>query len=156
MTEMMAIIAETEGIKTPTRKRTKAEVEKAYDEFVKTKAEKKAAKPSTGSLSQTEKRKAAKKDTAPKPVTVYVDPIDMTFVSTDEYVRMAGFDKKSKQIHVSFAKSTWALPSNAKEWKGFEDAIADPNINASSYYRTAFRGRTAEMLPVNPKSEVTA
>lgn len=151
MTEMMKIIAETEGVRTPTRKRTQAEKDAALAEHNELVAKKKAArsaKPKTPKLSPTKVQNA---DAKPQPKTV--DAIEMNFVSATGYVREAAFDAKTKMFHIGFAKSTWAMPSSKTEWDAFEKALADPNVSIDSYYRTAFRGRTADMIAVR-RSEV--
>lgn len=156
MTEMMKVIAEAEGVRTPKKKRTAADLKKIYDDHVAKKATKRKAEIA-------EKTSRSAKDRAkvtPKPLSAKdadkvtkvapatVEPIKMNFISANGYVREAGYDEKSKMFHIGFAKSTWAMPSSKKEWDAFEAAVADPNINIDSYYRKAFRGRTPEMIAV--------
>lgn len=153
MTEFMQIIAETEGVRTPKKKRTMAEVKKAYDDHVTKKAaKKKAAKSKPAAAKKPVAPKAAPEVTKVPPATV--EPIPMNFISPTGYIREAAFDPKTKMFHVAFAKSTWARPSTAEKWATFEKAVADPTINIDQFYRQNYKG-TADMVRVNsPASEV--
>ncbi len=154
MTEMAKIIAEAEGIKTPTKKRSLEDVKNAYNEFEKKKATRKA-KGSAKASKSAKDRKATPKpaparnaDAKPKTTIVHAEQIKMNFISATGYVREAAFAAKTNLFYVAFAKSTWAMPSNAKEWADFEAAVADPKVDIDAYYRKMARGRTAEMQPV--------
>ncbi len=161
--EFVDHIAEVEGVKTPTKKRSKKEVEKAFGEFTEKRAASKKAKTAK---TTTASKKAAKSETpksaaakSERPTPTYADPIPMNFISPDGYVREAAFDPKTQLFYVGFEKSTWAIPSNADQWKAFEKAVADPDTNIDSYYRKAFRGRVPDMLAVRKapaKPEVAA
>ncbi len=153
MTEFMQIIAEAEGVRTPKKKRTRAEVEKAYNDHVAKKvAKKKTAKAKPAAAKKTPAPKTGPKVTKVTPSTV--EPIKMNFISPTGYVREAAFDPKSKMFHVSFAKSTWARPSTAEKWATFEKAVADPTINIDQFYRQNYKG-TDDMIRVNrPAAEV--
>lgn len=151
MTEMMKIIAETEGVRTPTRKRTQAEKDAALAEHTAKSAKRKAKSPTAKKAPVLAPTKAQDADAKPK--TSSVSAIPMNFVSATGYVREAAFDSKTKMFHIGFAKSTWAMPSSKTEWDAFEKALADPNVEIDGYYRKAFRGRTADMLRVS--SEVS-
>ncbi len=159
MTEMTKIIAEKEGVRTPSKKRSRKDVENALENF----KAKKAAKPkvtdhqiiSTPALRKRKQAEAEKTAAKPKTTPTVVEPIEMNFISATGYVREAAFDPKTKMFFVAFAKSTWAMPSTAEVWKTFEKAVADPLTNIDSHYRTAFRGRTADMIPVK-RQEVNA
>lgn len=166
--EMFEVIAETEGIRTPKRKRTRKELTEIYTDYVeKTEAKKKAkkqhpvidAKPSKALIDRKkaekeQAEKAAEPKAEKKPAPKAVDPIQMCHVSPTGYVREAGFDAETKMFHVAFAKSTWAMPSTEKEWADFEKAVADPSVEIDRYYRTNFRGRTPQMSAVR-RTEVT-
>ena len=154
MTEMTQIIAEKEGIRTPTKKRTRKDVEEAFENFQKKKAAKKANGSAKATKSAKERKAPAAKPTAvAKPAPSYAEPIALNFISETGYVREAGYDPKTSLFYIAFAKSTWAMPSNKTEWDDFEKAVADPNVDIDAYYRKAFRGRTASMLAV--RKEVT-
>lgn len=151
MTELTQMIAEAEGVRTPTRKRSKAEREKIVADH---NAKRAAKKKSDGA----KKPAAAKAKPEPQPAkpktTVTANNIPLNFVSDTGYVREAGYDEKTKFFYVGFAKSTWAMPSSQKEWDDFEKAIAEPNVDIDAYYRKAFRVRTGEMIPVRRKEVV--
>ena len=149
MTEFESHIAEVEGIRTPTRNRSKKEIAAAFDEHTKIKKAKKLMKRVPTKTPKPTPAKSADAKPAPK----FAEPIEMCFVSATGYVREVGYDAKTKLFYVGFAKSTWAMPSSKKEWDAVERAIADGAVNFDSYYRTAFRGRTPLMLPV--RSEVS-
>ncbi len=158
MTEFTKIIAETEGIRTPTKKRTRKDVAEAFENFQKKKAAKKANGSAKAEKSAKERKAPAAKSTAAKPTGVkpspaYAEAIPLNFISATGYVREAGYDPKTSLFYIAFAKSTWAMPSSKKEWDDFEKAVADPNVDTDAYYRKAFRGRTASMLAV--RKEVT-
>lgn len=147
MNDMMQVIAEAEGVRTPTRKRTRKELEEIHANYMKKKAAKKTAAP---------KKPVAPKPAAavkPKQTPVYATAVPMNYVSETGYVREVAYDAKSKMFYVAFAKSTWAMPSSKAEWDGVEKAIADPNVDFDAYYRKTFRGRTAQMLPVKRAAE---
>lgn len=154
MSEMLQIIAEAEGLRTPTKKRSKKDLEKALETHKAKRAEQKAkAAKTTAKKSGTAKVQATTvKHADGKPKSKTADPIKMNFISATGYVREAGFCSKTNMFYVGFAKSTWAMPSAAEVWTAFEKAVADPNVNIDSYYRTTFKGRTADMIAV--RSEV--
>ena len=161
MTEMTQIIAETEGIRTPKKIRTRKDVQDAFDSFTAKKAARKAA--GSAKAGKSAKVRAAKptpaKDADAKPAVTkvapkFAEPIAMNFISPDGYVREAAFDPKTSMFHIAFAKSTWAMSSTQAEWDAFEAAVADPEVNIDAYYRKAFRGRTSDMIAV--KREVSA
>lgn len=169
MNEMVEIIAETEGIKTPTKKRTRKDVEKAYNEFTEKRAAKKAARKAKTPKTTTDKAPKAKTGVTPAstpkktaeakprtaPAALPERPIKLNFISPTGFVREAGFDPKTKMFYVAFAKSTWAMPSDKKEWDAFEKAVADTNVDTDAYYRKMARGRAATMVSVK-HVEVTA
>ncbi len=149
MNEFVQHIAEVEGVKTPKRKRSKKEIETSFDEFTKERAAKKKTAGKSAAAKPAAKKSAPKQDTkADRPAPTYAEPIPMNFISPDGYVREAAYDPKTKLFHVAFEKSTWAVPSNADEWKAFEKAVADPDTSVDAYYRKAFRGRAGSMLAV--------
>ncbi|MGD9564491.1 MAG: hypothetical protein AB7Q37_18855 [Pyrinomonadaceae bacterium] len=161
MNEFVQHIAEVEGVKTPKRKRSKKEIETSFDDFTKERAAKKRSAKKSAASKPAAKKTAPNPDVkADRPAPTYADPIPMNFVSPDGYVREAAYDPKTKLFHVAFAKSTWAIPSNADEWKAFEKAIGDPDTNVDTYYRKAFRGRAGSMLAVreatNPEAAKAA
>lgn len=166
MNEFVKHIAEVEGVKTPKGKRSKKEVQDLHDNFVKeqkTKRTAKAAKAKTKPATATAAKKPEPKKVV-KPVATQAAAFPLNHVSETGYVRGAAFDPKGKMFYVAFAKSTWAFPATADEWKAFEKAIADAETNIDSYYRKAFRGRTSSMISVRhtengaskeaPRSEV--
>lgn len=166
MAEMIQIIAETEGIRTPKKRRTREDVQKAFESFTEKKAAKKASGSTKAGKSAKERKTATPKPTPAKDVDArstdarvtkvapkYAEPVPMNFISPDGYVREAAFDPKTSMFYIGFAKSTWAMPSTQAEWDAFEAAVADPEVNIDAYYRRAFRGRTGDMLAV--RSEVT-
>lgn len=161
MNDFVAHIAEVEGIKTPTKTRTREDLTKAFDSFTEKRKAKKAksTKPKTSAKTEKaarESKTAVKADPKPKATAVKsAEPIAMNFISPEGFVREAAFDPKTKLFHVTFAKSTWAFPATAEEWATFEKAVADPLTNVDTHYRKAFRGRGADMMPVR-KIEVTA
>lgn len=166
MTEMLAIIAEAEGIRTPTKRRTRKDLQAAFESFKEKRAEKRTkSKPSAKGLKaeKTTKPEKAAGSSAPAEVKAKnvtkpagVEPIGMNFVSPTGYVREAAFDPRTNLFHIGFAKSTWAMPSTQEVWNDFEKAIADPDVDIDSYYRKAFRGRTGDMIAVRRAPEVTA
>ncbi len=149
---MAQIIAETEGIRTPTKKRTRKDVENALETFNEKKAAKKAKDPAKAVKPAKAKKvtpaKATVKKAAEKSPTGSANAIPLNFISPTGYVREAAFDPKTKLFYVAFAKSTWAMPSTQAEWDAFEKAVADPAIDIDAFYRKAFRGRGDQMMQV--------
>lgn len=162
MTEMLQIIAEAEGARTPTKKRTRKDVEAAFENFTKKKVAKKAArkKPVTDhqiiSTPALRNRKLAEAPASPATstpaITRVAEPVKMNFISPTGYVREVGYDPKTKLFYVAFGKSTLAFPSSPEEWAAFEVAVADSAVEIDAYYRRAFRKRTGWM---NVRTEVT-
>lgn len=151
MNEFIQHIAEVEGVRTPKRKRSKKEIVESFEEFKTKRAKTKnasAKKPAKKAAPKTTPKPAAAKNADTKPAPVYAEPISLNFISPTGYVREAAYDPKTKLFYVAFAKSTWAMPSNADEWKAFEKAVADPLTEIDAYYRKTFRGRTGSMLAV--------
>lgn len=148
MNEFIQHIAEVEGVRTPKRKRSKKEIEASFEDFKVKRAKTKTAKAKKTAAEPKTPKPAAAKNIDKKSAPAYAEPIPLNYISPDGYVREAGYNPKTKLFYIQFAKSTWAMPSNAGEWTAFEKAVADPLINIDSYYRTAFRGRTGSMLAV--------
>ncbi len=154
MNDFVQIIAETEGVRTPTTKRTRKQLADAFESFKEKKAAKKKAGVSSPHVSkgkQTTPKPAAAKDadaSKSRPAPTYAEPIPLNFISPTGYVRKAGYDPKTKLFYVAFGKSTWAMPSNDDEWATFEKAVADPLTDIDAHYRKAFRGRTPDMIAV--------
>ena len=149
MTDFMNIIAETEGVRTPRRKRTQKEVEAAFAEH------KAKRKKSARASAPKEKKMVAGRDTAMTPVRTAnaaltsAGPITMIDVHGAKYLLRYGFDKKNSHIHVGFGKSTYAITdATESEFTALEKAVKDPLTDSDAYYRKVFRGRAAAMIPV--------
>lgn len=149
MTEFMKIIAEVEGVRTPTRKRTKKEVEKAYEDHQKARAEKsakrtkaKAAKPAASAKKAATSKKAEPQAVESKPA------IERVKVSENPgNIVAAGYDENSKRMHVEFKASVYEYPGIEKsEWTAFEATFEKADIDTGSYFRKNFRGKTFRKL----------
>lgn len=151
MTEMIQIIAEVEGIRTPTRKRTKKEIEKAMTEFTEKSAASKKAKTATkknGAATSTKKTAAAK--TASGSSVADIKRIEVSENAGN--VRSAGYDPKTQRLHIEFEKSVWEYPkTTAEEWKGLKATFTDKDVDTGAYFRKAFRGRAASSRRVYDK-----
>jgi hypothetical protein len=141
MTEALKIIAETEGVRTPTRKRTRKERAAAIaDHLQKRSAAKKKKAPAKAKAA-----KPAAKPAAAKPAGQAVADITRTAVTANGgKIRSAGFDAKTGRLHVEWQSSIWEYPdTKPAEWKGLKATLADADVNTESYFRKEFRGRAA-------------
>lgn len=143
MTEFMQIIAEAEGMRTPTKKRSKAEVETAFKDFTETRAKKKAAvKAKTPKKAQPVKTAPVKKEVTAVPVIT----IKREKVTTNPgNITSGGFDKKSGMLHIEFGPgNVYEFPNTTEqEWKDLRATFVNAEVDTGAYFRKAFRGRAA-------------
>lgn len=152
MTEVMRIIAETEGIVTPTHKRSQAEIDKAFSERAEKKAAKKASKPKSSAKTEKANRDAkangnGKAPATAKPAAAKVST--QTGISREAIkvnggnITTAGYDPKSKAMHIEFSKgNVYEYPgTEQKDWDAFAKTFADKDVVTGNYFRKEFRGR---------------
>lgn len=147
MTELMKIISETEGVRTPSRKRSKKELETAVADFKKKRSAKKANRTAAAVTSvKTVKPKKSVEPKAEKPVnSIEIDRIKIS--ANPGNTIAAGYDEATKKMHVEFRASVYEYPEIEKaEWEGFEKTFTDREIDSGSYFRKTFRGRTFRKL----------
>lgn len=147
MTELMKIIAETEGVRTPSRKRSKKELETAVADFKKKRSAKKANKTAVAVTSvKTAKPKKSVEPKVDKPVSsIEIHRIKIS--ANPGNTIAAGYDEASKRMHVEFRASVYEYPEIEKsEWQGFEATFNDKDVESGAYFRKNFRGRKFRKL----------
>ncbi len=154
MTEFVKHMAEVEGVRTPARKRSKKEVEAAFEDYTKKRTAKPKAKTAQSAKSASGKAKAAPKAKAKKadaPVAeVAAAAIERIPVTENRgNLSSAGYDEASQKMHVEFsAGSVYEYATvTATEWDGLKATFADKETDSGSYFRKNFRGRKYRKLP---------
>lgn len=156
MNEFVKHITEVEGIRTPKRKRSKKEVEVAFDEFKKDRSAKKA-KPKAAKAKKPAPAAESKKSEAVP--SVAAGGIVRERVSENPgNIASAGYDPATKKMHVEFSKGgVYEFPNTkADEWDGFKATFADAAVDTGSYFRKAFRGRAASSRKVYDRGAAKA
>lgn len=158
--EAMKIIAEAEGVRTPTRKRSKKEVETTINEFTeKRKASKSKAKAAKSAKAGTSAKKPVSAKNADQPAKAVrstgavADIKRIAVVGQAGNVRSAGYDEKGSRLQIEFDKSIWEYPNTtADEWKGLKASLTDKDSDTGAYFRKAFRGRASSSKRVYDRS----
>lgn len=143
MHEAIKIIAEAEGLRTPTRKRSQKEIETSITDYAAKRSAKtksaKAAKSTKTAEPKIPKKSPAKKVVEPV-ASAAIERIKVT--ANPGNIVAAGYDEQSKKMHVEFSASVYAYPETPKtEWEKFHATFADKDVDTGAYFRKNFRGK---------------
>lgn len=151
-------IAEVEGLRTPTGKKSKKDLEAGLKDLTDKRAAKKAkaetAKPAkvTETVKDQKKDAPAAKPKASAPVAIADIPRSKVTANGGNIVS-GGYDAKTKRLHVEFDKSIWEYPNTtAEEWTGLEETFSNKDVDTGAYFRKAFRGRAGSSRRVYDRS----
>jgi hypothetical protein len=156
MTELAKHIAEIEGVRTPTVKRSKKEVEKALEDFTQKRTASKKEKAAKAAAEPKAATEAKPKTERTRSTPAKADIARVQIAKNPGNISEAGYEESSKRLHVMFSKGgIYEFPNTtAQEWKDLEATFVMDDVDTGSYFRKAFRGRAGGSRRVFDTGEV--